>query len=90
MLIKINLIFEGVFCIVTCISTLKSMGLPFKHVLMQETRETEETTTQKHAQMHFSAPRLTYVMMRAHMHKHISTASNTLVSASRLSIGAKI
>ena len=81
MLIKINLIFEGVFCIVTYVLTSKN--ILFKHVTH------EKTVTQKHAQTHFKVRRLIHVMVQALVQKSICTASNTLVSALRCS-GAKI
>ena len=82
MLIKIKLIFEGVFYILTSVSTLESVL--FKHVL------TQGNNSQKPTQMNFGISRLIDVMVRAHVHERIGSAPNTLVSASCSSSGAKM
>ena len=60
MLIKNNLIFEGIFYIFTSVSTPESV--PFKNVLTQE----NHCTAQKLKQTHFCKRRLIYVMVRSH------------------------
>ena len=77
-LIKTNVIFEGVFFILNCVSTPESPS--FKHLR-------KKTTT---PQTHFSVCRLICVMARAQVYKRIHTASNTLASASSSSRGAKM